>query len=323
MWRQMSTEDRLRWAGASGEAGLHALPAEGSNLVQRTARFGAHFWAKRVDMPFRLNSLLYEAKQAGFAKTPEAFSQFLKLAEDPAHEGLDAATVARIDWVVKRANREAIAYDRLGNVEKNYIRRGIWFYPWVKGSTVFAKDVAVEHPYKAAALGAVGALGAKTAASQLGPLPTYAQGNFKIGGSSAFPTVLNLNNVSPFGTPAQVLEAAANINKPTASQELGAFLTPALSAGARAAFHLNSFGAPAKNSILGQALQGFGETTPVSALVQGATTSAAENAKKMFPTSTGYGAWKIAFGSVTPRKMNKAVANKAYINERKAAGKKP
>lgn len=323
MWRDMPEEYRLRWAGASGEPGLHALPAEGSNLVQRTARMGAHFWAKRVDMPFRLNSLLYEAKQHGFADTPEAFQNFLDQAADPGSHGMDAASVAKVDWVLKRANREAIAYDRLGNFEKNYIRRGVWFYPWVKGSVVFTKDVAVEHPFKALALGQIGAMGAKQSQKDLGLLPSYAQGNFKVGGSSSLPLIENANNVSPFGTPAQVLTSLANVNKPTAAEEFGSYLTPALGAGARAAFHLGSFGSASKASILGQLLQGFGETTPVAAAVQGATTSKAANVKKMYPTSTQYGLWKIALGSVTPRRMNVANAHKAYRNELKAAGIKP
>ena len=71
------------------------------------------------------SAFLYEARRAGFRD----WQAIEKLLTDKGHE----AELAR---VTERANREIIDYSRLGPHEREIIRRVIFFYPWVKGSTV-------------------------------------------------------------------------------------------------------------------------------------------------------------------------------------------
>jgi hypothetical protein len=317
LWRSLSEEDRLRALAAAGEGGIHALPAEGENVVGRVARAGAGFWSKHADAPFRFNSIAYEAAKAGY-RTPEEFAGMLNKMQNP--EGLSAEEAAQLDDIAKRANREAIAYNRLNQTEKRLLSRAIWFYPWVSGSTRFAMNTLLEHPLKSATIGTAGLQGREAQARDLGPLPSFAQGLFKVGGSAAQPLVENLSTVSPFSTPANVLETILHANKPTQAEQGSQYLNPALAAVSRALFHLDEYGAPSKKGTLHNIAAGFGASTPEVAFLQGLN-APADQSRRMYPSSSRYAVEKLLFGTVTPRVLNRGVANERTAKERKDAGR--
>lgn len=192
-------------ASLQGEAGVGAKATQGL----------AHIWSKGVDRPFRRAAFFHEAKLAGF-KTP---SELEKLLTDPAnHDTLINVT--------KRANRELIDYGRLSSRERQVIRRVIFFYPWVKGSAMYAGHFLAEHPVKAAVAGQVGEYGRKKALASTGPVPTNLEGAFKAGGG-----LVNPSSAGILGTPAQTARVAAGLMTGDVSRVAkgSAMMTPALS----------------------------------------------------------------------------------------------
>lgn len=316
LWRSLSTKDRLRALGAAGEGGLHALPHEAENVVGTVARRGSGWWSKHVDAPFRFNSLAYEARKAGY-RTPADFQRLLNDLQDPSQ--LSPAEAAKVDRVAKRANREAIAYNRLNETEKRYLRRAVWFYPWISGSTRFAANTILEHPLKAAGLVALGREGEQRRQQELGALPDYAAGLFKVGGSKALPRVADFSTVSPFRTPAEVTDSLIHLDKPTESEQLSAYLNPALSAASRVAFHLDAYGRPSTGSTLHNVASGLGATTPEATLLAALRQSKSAQSKRMYRQTTKDALLRFALGSEMPRTLNRQVGNAQAKKEASAA----
>jgi hypothetical protein len=208
LWQQLSDRDRLRALAAAGVHGYQAMPHEGDFVTARMARAGSNFFAKYVDSGFRANSLLYEARKAGFANTPQDFVSFLDKLESRGR-GMDPAEWAKVDWVAKHADRAAIAYDRLSPGEKRVATRAIWFYPWLKGSAGFVGHTIVEHPFKAAALTALGKQG-EAAQQQAfgGPGPSYTYGNVPWTGGPT-PLVNDFSSWMPVSGATSALETVA------------------------------------------------------------------------------------------------------------------
>jgi hypothetical protein len=322
LWRALSDTDKLRAIAAAGEGGLHALPHEGASLIARGAARGASWWSRHADVPFRFNSLAYEARRVGI-ETPEQFTTMLDLLQHP--ESLPADVAAGLEDISRRANREAIAYDRLNPFEKRFLTRAVWFYPWVQGSTRFLMNTLTEHPAKSAAIGQIGAQGRRTQEAQLGELPSFAAGLFKVGGSQGMPTVEDLSTISPFATPADVLQTFGGLlgGHPTDAQTLSGYLNPALSALGAAAYHLNPYGGASKNSMLEDALTGLLSPTPEYGTVQEILTAHGDQSKRMYPRSVEHAIAKLLLGSGVPRTMNEAVANDQARKELQAAGAIP
>lgn len=310
----LSPEDQLRALAASGQHGFAALPHEGTSKLARFAGHGANAWAKYADARFRFNSIAYEARKAGF-DTPEKFHEMLNKLEDGG-QGLNAAQWAKIDWVAKRANRAGIAYDRLNNFERNYIARGIWFYPWVKGATMFAGHTLSEHPYKAAALGSAGVEGRQAQTRELGVLPSYEGGLFKIGSADkqGRPLVADFSTFSPFSTPADLLNAVARPG------EISGFLNPVVGAGDQLINGLNSHGGKSTSPIK-DALATVGSTTPEAQILTAFLNRHKDQSKKMFPASPELAGTlspllRALIGPGTPRRINLAAGASSAARER-------
>jgi hypothetical protein len=165
------------------------------------------WYARTIDAPFRFNSIAYEARHAGYEGV-DGFRQFLHDVQD--YNTLDAEQKATVDGVLRRADREAIAYDRLNQTEKRFISRAIWFYPWVKGSTVFTANTFLEHPYKSAVLGNLGGQGNEERQKALGDMPSYEQGLTPLSGGVE-PVVSDFNTFNPFSTAADLLQTPSHL----------------------------------------------------------------------------------------------------------------
>jgi hypothetical protein len=187
LWKALSPEDKARMLAGAGQHGFAALPHEGSEgspagRLAGAARGGARFWAQHADAPFRFNGLAYEFRKAGYS-TPAEVRRALDGLESGGH-GLPAHEWSKISAAARRADRELIAYDRLNPFEKRYLTRGVWFYPWVKGSTVFTVRSLLEHPFKAAALGALGAMGVSASSSSSAMSPPTRRGSSRSAAAS-------------------------------------------------------------------------------------------------------------------------------------------
>ena len=163
----------------------------------------ADWYGSMLDTPFRDIAFFKEARNAGY-RSPEQVRQLLT---DPALRD-DAARV------FLRAGRAIIDYGGLNKVERAYIRRIIIFYPWVKGSTNYAKHYVREHPVGAMIHLQQGRIDQKQAVNDLGPIASYLEGTYKTGtrmvpGLGRVPTVANPASVSLLGTPAQLVSTIA------------------------------------------------------------------------------------------------------------------
>lgn len=310
LWDALSDEDRMRALAASGQHSFQALPHEGTGTMARFARAGTNWWARHADLAFRANSILFEAQKAGF-DTPETFSYLLSKLEDGG-EGLAAGEWARVDNVAKTANRANIAYDRLSPFERRHFARLVWFYPWVKGATLFAGHTLAEHPFKAFGLGVAGERGRDTQTRDLGLLPSYEAGLFQLKGGTR-PLVTDFSTFSPFSTPADVLSTAS------VGQASG-FLNPVYGALLQLLNRQNQFGQHS-NKPLNDALSTLFSPTPEAQILSGYLSRNKDQANRMFPQLPGLAGTETPLtralvGPAVPRRLNPPAGLKAYERER-------
>jgi hypothetical protein len=309
LWHQLDDAEKVRALAATGEHGFTSMPHEGVSRVSRVAGRGASWWARHVDAPFRFNSLAYEARKAGF-DTPKQFRYLLDKLEDPT--GLDAAQTAKVEWVGKRANREAIAYDRLSAGEKQYLAGAIWFYPWVRATVNFLGNTITEHPFKAAAAGAMSKQAEQLQQQQLGDLPSYERGLVQLKGG-ARPLVADFSTFSPFATPADVADLAS-------VGQAASLLNPVYASLAMLAMHQNQYGQHTNNP-LGDAASELVSPTPEAQIVNGFLDRHRDQSRRMFPQSQRWSGTlspilRAVLGPGTPRRINLAAAAAAASRER-------
>ncbi len=194
-----------------------ALRGEQGALAGAT-QAAANVWGKGVDRPFRRASFLHEARRNGY-RTPEQLADLLT----------DAAKHDELIDVTKRANRQIIDYGRLSHREREIVRRLIFFYPWVKGSSVYAGNFVMEYPVKAAVSGQIGRAGVEESDRRLGPRPSYLAGAIGTPGGR----LANPASAAILQTPAQAGAAIAGLltGRVPEVAELTEFPTPALQFG--------------------------------------------------------------------------------------------
>jgi hypothetical protein len=146
-----------------------------------------------------------------------------KLFKDPAMRD-------KLYEIVIEANNDIIDYSRLGQIEQRWIRRMVFFYPWVKGSTRYAGRFVKEHPGQQAFLNHLGNFGSEYQRQVLGDLPSFAEGLVPVSDKpSAFPRVFDVAGVTPFSTPFDTGRDLARFVQGDASGLVSA-LTPAAGA---------------------------------------------------------------------------------------------
>jgi hypothetical protein len=301
LWDQLTPRDRARALAAAGQHSFQAMPHEGTGRIAAIASKGSAWWAHHADEAFRFNSLAYEARKAGF-DTPAKFVQMLDHFETHS-EGLNAAEAAKIDWVLKRANRANIAYDRLNPTERRYLARYVWFYPFIKGSAMFAGHTLTEHPYKAAALGAAGQQGRADQAKLLGDLPSYEGGLIPLGGGDS-PLVTDLSTFSP-------VAGAADVLRQPRYGSAAEFLNPAFGALVQGLLRQDQYGQHS-NTPVTDALSTLVSPTPEAQVIG----AAIHPTHGMFNRTWQSTLERALLGPATPRRINLAKAASAAARER-------
>lgn len=268
LFHNLTDRERLQVGALGGQGYVHATfdPAEGAGRISRAsgklAGFGAKFWGHQ-DGPFRFNAVAYELRKAGFntdAKVKALLAHPEKY-RDQIHD------------ISMRANKENVEYDRLSTKEKQVVARVLWFYPWVKGSTMYAGRFIGEHPLKAAVISNLGTEGENEQSKELGHVPSYEDGLIRTGGSKEFPTTSNPRSLSLFSTPGEVANTGLGFlggHYGTEAAELGSMFTPALGAVHALAYKQDPFGNAEPHAsalhILGQQL--FDSAPPVLAFTK-------------------------------------------------------
>lgn len=283
--------------GEGFTAALHSQEGALSKVVNKAA----NVWQGPVDTPFRRASFLHEAARHGY-KTAD---QIRKLFDTP-----DV-----LNRVVREANAELIDYGRLGPFERNVIRRVVFFYPWVKGSTVYAARFAGTHPMQAAALGQLGKQGAAADQSVLGPVPSYAEGIFKVGERGHNPLTLNPSSAGILQTPAQLMQAVRELgsNHPGEAFQLSQNFTPAVAA---ALALLARQGVNTKQSALQGAKDQLVGGLPIVTLLQGLEhPPAGSHHAKLYPRTRADVVAHFLLGGLAPTPVNQAEARKLKYGE--------
>lgn len=272
------------------------------------------WWAHHVDAPFRFNSIAFEARQAGY-EGATGFRQFLHDVQD--YKLLDAEQRAAVDGVLRRADREAIAYDRLNQTEKRFVSRAIWFYPWVKGSTVFTANTFLEHPWKSFALGAAGHQGHQESQAALGDMPSYEQGLTPLTGG-AEPVVTDLNTFNPFSTAADLMQIPSHLGN------VAGMANPMYGAALNTARGENAYGVHTPTPIADN-LKGLLSTTPEYQIANAALDHG-DQSHRLFPGGHPgdplYKNWlgellRSLGGPATPRHVNPLAGHSLAQRERK------
>jgi hypothetical protein len=276
---------------AVGEGIASALAGHGTGAASRGAQKAAGAWSKIVDKPFRRAAFLHEARKLGY----NTDARLHELLLDPQHR-------EALVEVSQRANNALIDYGKLGPNERAIIRRAIFFYPWVKGSTMYAGRLVRDNPVKADVLAQTGREGQEHA--DLGPVPSIYKGSFKLGGKLVNPAA-----ASVLGTPGQVLEAVKGLahGQFTQAADLSSFLTPVLRLAGAEVFRRNSFGNsyPATASAYDIAKDTLVKSTPQYRLAEQLKQGDTPSPDRVFPGGSPKEALlRFGVGSSWPRTYN-------------------
>jgi hypothetical protein len=229
----------------------------------------------------------------------------------------------RLVDVVDRANKSIIDYGDLTPVEQSIIRRIIFFYPWLKGSTKYAARFLTENPMQAGALGQVGQEGQQESLAGLGPLPSWAEGNFKVGGSDQFPLVVNPTSAGILNQPGQLAETVNEFlssGNPSSAYTLANNLTPALAAALATLSGKDSFTGKNVPRNAETFLHQLGITSnpaetgiPLATLIARLTQ---DQQGRTFPTTHTQAILQYLLGGVAPKTANRGKLNSAYQSEK-------
>jgi hypothetical protein len=161
----------------------------------------AQGWSKIVDEKFRESALLDELRTLGFKTRDELHAAF----DDPHNQ-------PKMVEAIQRAQEAIGDYDRLGPVEKDVLRHAIFFYTWLKVSARLSKMYVTERPVQSAAIAHLGQIGEQKQRQELGPVPSFAEPVFKVGGSKAHPITSNASALNVF-TAADMTKSLINFVK--------------------------------------------------------------------------------------------------------------
>ncbi len=251
----------------------------------------AEAWNAITDLYVRRSAFYHEAAQAGFRSPSEI--------HDLLHNPARAQT---LEAVTRRANKNLVDYGSLTPIEKNLIRRAIYFYPWVSRGTIWALRTMVENPGKTFALAQLGQIGAENAHKRLGDQAGWEKqlGLIPVGAPQGdLQGVLNPSSINTPGTAVQAGYTLADTAKGLIGlPHTGAFgqvLTPTLTL----AENVSSQGTQTGKS----GLLGLLESTPqYRALVAAGLTG---TPSKTYPdTGIGPALGPLAAGGLYPRRIN-------------------
>lgn len=292
LYKKLGDDAAATLDSVMGEGVARSL-STGEGAGQKAVAGIAGKWSSVVDLVFRRAAFIHEARRLGY-KGP---AELKRLLTDEAHR-------ADLQEVAQRAKDAIIDYDNLGQREKEIVRRLVFFYPWVKGSTMYAGHFALEHPIQTAVAGNLGEFG-KEHTGLPGVGPSYLQGSFQAGGK-----LVNPASAAVFQTPAQVYQAlhALQHGNVTEAARLGSFATPAADLAISEIARTDSFGhtiSPQKSG-LDIAKESLVQSLPQVTLVNRLRRAGGPNEKdRLFPIKKkGDAVYPFLVGGGFPRRFN-------------------
>jgi hypothetical protein len=294
--RTLGAEDQHAVFAIMGEGLSRSFEAE-AGLGLKAIRAAGEFWNVAVDRYPRVAAFLHEARHAGF-DTPEKLHALLN----------DAELRTKLVDVTRRANREAIDYGTLSPFERNVVKRALFFYPWIRGATLYSLRFPLEHPVQAAAVGQLGEIGRRKHAT-LGRLPISMEGLIPLTGG-AKPRVVDLTNLNTFATPVEMIQAFAGLAQPSRNPSASALqgeLGPVAGALGTLLFGKTAQGydVPGATSRIGAAKERLLDILPPATFQR----RLKANPKSAFEHGLGTAIGGYMAGGTYPRGLDKAIAN--------------
>lgn len=190
------------WADAVMEGGKALGQQVDTGFLHRPTHALAEGWNAVTDLHARRAALEIEMKRAGF-KTRQEWD---RLRTDPK-------LAPKRREVIERARAIIGDYENLSPIEKNQIRRALYFYPWTKVAVKWTGHTLGEHPIKSAALTANSRAESEHAKKVLGVLPAWARQTGLVPVGKAHGGLVNTVSPSSINTPSTLVQtgtAAAN-----------------------------------------------------------------------------------------------------------------
>lgn len=245
--------------------GITSVLKSGQGKGARATQWLGGKWESVVDQPFRRASFLYEASKQGF-KTDKEIKSLLN----------NMKNRDKLHQITDLANKELIDYGNLGPYEREIIRRVLFFYPWIKGSTVFAARQLGEHPIASSVQAQLGRQGAETQHEWLKHGPAWAEALVKTGGTGNIVRTINPAAASITQTPADLLQALSG----EGGHQLAENFTPAIQALQTAFTGLDPLGRKVKGNKWEAGAKQLYQGLPAFALYNRLTH---DQSKKTFP----------------------------------------
>lgn len=292
---------------------LDQVMGEGRAGVLKTDRgigaaavnFGAGFYGRIQDVPFRRAALLHEARREGY----RTLKDIDRLLTDPELRDV-------LFRVKERANGAIIDYSNLGKFERDLLRRAFYFYPWLKGATVYSGRFLTENPVQAALVGEVGQFGSQVSEDQFGALPSWAEGLYRVGMRDGVPLSVNTGGVLPLSTAADIAGTALSVfsGDRSPAQQLTASLSPVASAFLAALTGKSGLGATLpERGFAEQFARQLWDNTTLAGLIRRTTQ---DQSGKTYPVTPRDAFLGYLFGNaVYARPTNVAVLNRLAAKE--------
>lgn len=296
LWKDLDAEGRSVLGALGGtHAGIvGSVTPEAVGPVSATINKLASLFGTVIDSPLRIPSVVHHMINQGYEPTVEGFAKLLANPDDTIRVG-------------RRAVTNSIDFSRLGPTEAKLARLLVWFYPWLKASTMYLGHLAREHPALSAAVMQSGAYGKEH--TGLVAQPAATEGTFKTGdtGDPNRPMTSNPNSAAILNSGPQAYNTirGALLGGLKRGQAPLDWTTPAIAAFSYFGLRVDPFtGAQAKpNEGVVQAIE---KTLPLPRPVS-LLKSWQSGGGKQFPMSHRDVIRRAIFGSVAPRPEDQQV----------------
>lgn len=320
------TLDTVMGTSATGAMTMRTAPGQ---VLQATL---GHWANLAADLIPRRAAFLHEAYRAGLKG--DSLRALLK----SAREG-DQVAIEQLTTVADRAKRAIVDFDRMSPFEREVLSRWIFFYPWLKGATVYSIRFAADHPVQAVALALAAEYVREAQNEQLGDQPHFAELDIPISTRSAGlavpgtdidvglsdlvgehtwrdeqgnPMILRARQALAMTTPFDLVQtglAFAGAGPKEAAAELAQSLTPVPYAAGVALYGWDPYEGhevpPGLMTFFGQ----FGVTgAPISDRLEALNMSPEERAERnenaVYPRTKAHEWWRLFGGSLAPAPYN-------------------
>jgi len=312
--RMQRLRDQLRSEvghGPTVEAGT------GGKISQKATRAIAMI----PDDPVRISAFIHEAARLNVI--PKVLPR-LREKDIAALENLlnDSNFRSRLNDIQDRAVQAMVDFERLGPLERAYVKRVMFVWSWIRGATRYPGRFMLDHPGRSAVMAYIfaGAPGApedlRKKLNQFMPtvqegMPPWLGGALHVGGTEKEPWVFPTRSISPISTPYDLYRTATNA---PGAQTWGEQLNPAIPAG----WHIAN-----KESPYGRALPGYGDAllqaeermAPLPNLLKDLVSPPAEGDTGMYPWDSSRLGRLARASRVVPYPVDMSEAQKARVRE--------